>query len=44
MSLILILLAIILVTLQAFGVSPARVSLGWLGLAFYMAAGIVNAL
>jgi hypothetical protein len=44
MSLILVLAGIICTTLQAFGVSPARVSLGWLGLAFYMAAGIVNAL
>lgn len=44
MSLLLILAAIICVTLQAFNVSPARVSLGWLGLALFMLASVVPAL
>lgn len=33
MQLVLYLIAVILITLAAFGVSPPRVSLGWLGLA-----------
>jgi len=37
-QLFLYLLAVILVTLSAFGVNPPRVHLGWLGLALWLFA------